>query len=145
MLVPPSLKYNGSGLASHPMVCIACVARERVERIAVPGATTSGLVLPFWTGPRPLNAAMPSGLSATASLPIRSGGNSSPAPYVSPLSKPGRSFSVAPTVMQFLAVPGGVHEPGSMRPVPLESVRLVSRGEANHAITMVPDEIFDFR
>src|SRR5580692_1148577 len=93
MLVPPSKKYSGSALASHP---VFVVTRERVERMAVPGATTSGLLRPFCTGPRLLNAAMPSGLFATWSEAIGFAGNElgHPCPYVRPLSKIGRSFSV---------------------------------------------------
>src|SRR3954454_755326 len=39
-------------------------ARDRVDRIDVPGATTSGLIRPSRVGPRLLKAAIPSGSSA---------------------------------------------------------------------------------
>lgn len=64
----------------------------------VPGATTSGLILPSTVGPRLLNAAMPSALSARGLFAI--GG-----PHLagSQTKQFSRRLSVAPTVMQFFA------------------------------------------
>jgi hypothetical protein len=76
-------------------------------------------------GPRLLNAAIPSGLSATRSALIGLAGKLSgqPSPYSigggsGGMVKSGRLFSDAPTVMQFFAVAGEPTEPGATTPVP---------------------------
>src|ERR1700733_11000638 len=83
---------------------------DLVERIPVPGATISGFSRPSAVGPRELKPAIPSELSAILSRPIGGAPNlGSPvsgsvnigSPYVNVRS--GRKFSLAPTVIQFLA------------------------------------------
>src|SRR4026208_1440732 len=68
MLVPPMWKYiRLAGNAPQAMLFEAiCV--ERVERMKVPGATTSGLMPPSSVGPRLLNATTSADLLAIGSL-----------------------------------------------------------------------------
>src|SRR4051812_47124762 len=72
----------------------------------VPGARRSGFVRPSAQGPRPENVAMSLALSASASsYPQRS----SPVMLFPPAEIAiGCTFSAAPTVMTFFAVPGEV-------------------------------------
>jgi hypothetical protein len=46
--------------------------------------------------------------------------------------KPGRSFSLAPTVMQFFAVPGDVTLPGLIDPSPSLSVPSLPAATSTH-------------
>ena len=69
MLVPSSKKKAESDEVPKIVGTVAA-ARERVERIDVPGATRSGLKRPSLVGPRLLKAAIPSGLSAVLSREI---------------------------------------------------------------------------
>src|SRR5262245_40782692 len=82
MLVPPSKKKSESELV--PQICLlagtGAAFLERVDRMHVPGATTSGLNRFSWVGPRRLKAAMPSALLAMWSSWIGLAG------YVTPLS-----------------------------------------------------------
>src|SRR5438132_52369 len=56
-LVPASKKHAGSDEVPHTLLGVA--ARERLDRMAVPGATTSGLIRRSLVGPRLLKAAIP--------------------------------------------------------------------------------------
>src|SRR4051812_41089935 len=102
---------------------LGAIIVERVERMNVPGATTSGLKRLSLVGPRLLNATTWSGSSAIGSALNGETGKSPGhhSPYVS-RSKSGRLFSQAPTVMQFFAVAGELTLIGLIRPSPSESV-----------------------
>ena len=63
MLVPLSKKYFES-VEVPKSVDGWATARDSVDRMQVPGATTSGLKRPSRVGPRLLNATIPSGSSA---------------------------------------------------------------------------------
>ena len=65
MLVAASKKYAASD--EVPKVVEAVAARDRVDRMPVPGATTSGLRRRSFVGPRLLKAAIPFGLLAIRS------------------------------------------------------------------------------
>ena len=64
MLVPES-KKNATSDETPKKSGGGAAALECVDRIEVPGATTSGLNRPSLVGPRLLNAAIPSGSSDT--------------------------------------------------------------------------------
>ena len=66
MLVPVSKKNSGSDDVPKVVDGFA-TSRERVDRMQVPGATTSGLSRPSLVGPRLLKAPIPLGLSACRS------------------------------------------------------------------------------
>src|SRR4051812_19829081 len=68
MLVPVSKKNAGSDETPKNAGGAATAARERVDKIDVPGATTSGLIRPSLVRPRLLKAAMPSASLAKRSL-----------------------------------------------------------------------------
>src|SRR5947207_840013 len=63
MLVPLSKKNSGS-VDSPKSLDASATSRDRVDRIQVPGATTSGLRRRSWVGPRLENATSPFGESA---------------------------------------------------------------------------------
>ncbi|MCY1236303.1 hypothetical protein D9M72_489510 [compost metagenome] len=65
MEVPESKKNSGS--VEVPKVLPIGAFRESVDRMLVPGATTSGLMRPSLVGPRLEKATIPSGLLACLS------------------------------------------------------------------------------
>src|SRR5215831_1110602 len=65
MLVPASKKNAGSDEVPNTLLGVA--ARERVDRMPVPGATMSGLIRRSLVGPRLLKAAIPLRLFAMRS------------------------------------------------------------------------------
>jgi hypothetical protein len=102
--------YIHLGSADCPKTARSGALLDLVERIPVPGATMSGFSRPSAVGPRELKPAIPSELSAILSRPIGgalnlgspvSGSVNIGSPYVN--ARSGRKFSLAPTVMQFLA------------------------------------------
>ena len=100
----------------------------------MPGATISGLILPSSQGPLEENAAIPSLLSSKLSEFIGSAGylSDQPCPHVKFVTL--MSLSVAPTVIQFLAVAGEPRESRSTIPslsasvpsLPAEKVIIIS-------------------
>ena len=111
-----------AGIGGIALGVFLILFRKLLEKIEVPGATTSGLIRPSLVGPRPLNAAIPSGSSAQGSEAIGSAGyRRLHEPVPQGRDFPGRLFSDAPTVMQFFAVPGASTDPESITPIPLES------------------------
>src|SRR6266702_534359 len=70
MLVPPSNQYAPSDEVPYQVSTFA-TALESVDRMHVPGATTSGLIRPSGVGPRLLNAATPSGLASVPLFPAQ--------------------------------------------------------------------------
>src|SRR5262249_32068962 len=89
----------------HPKFWGVVSLRDWVERTQVPGAAASGLLGCTRVGPRLLVGSRPSGLSAIRSPWIGLARNSlgQMRPYEPTPSRFGRLFSLAPTVMQFLA------------------------------------------
>jgi hypothetical protein len=75
MLVPLSKKNSGSDEVPKSVDGLA-TARDSVERMQVPGATTSGLKRFSFVGPRLENATMPSASSACRSELTGSAGKS---------------------------------------------------------------------
>ena len=68
MLVPPMKKYfDDCGKRRHPFAVVLSIV-DLVDRIHVPGATTSGFTRPSAVGPRLENATTWSGSSAIGAL-----------------------------------------------------------------------------
>src|SRR5262245_13038854 len=124
MLVPVSKKNMGSEDVPN-RGCAGAAARECVERMLVPGATTSGLIRFSCVGPRQLNAAIPDALFAIGSdfsgFTGKELGRTSP--YVTNVALIlGRRLSLAPTEMHFLAANGEPTELASTTPLLLASM-----------------------
>src|SRR5215211_2664051 len=118
MLVPPMYAYAAlAGFSAQNCSCGA--SDERVDKMKVPGATTSGFMrICSSHGPRPLKPASASGSPDSVCPAIGSAGKAfgHQAPKVGSPATPVRSLRLAPTVSAFFAVPGALTDTRSTKP-----------------------------
>src|SRR4051812_32130002 len=108
------------GLTAHsPQKLVAGAFTERVDKMSVPGATTSGLTRRSWHGPRLEKPASRCASPLTSASPTPPGGKSAADHVVHErpaLAPSARSLHAAPTVSTFFAVAGARSENRSGKP-----------------------------